>query len=225
MPYIWNDEQTDATLEVAGGKMDVSWIHDDGAERKVNYVVPNKNQCKGCHEVAGKFSPIGPKAKHLNKTYSYANGEKNQLEKWVEMTYLKNCPSPDKAPKMAVWNDPATGSLEERAKPWLDINCAHCHNADGPANTSGLLLNTEITDATVAGICKTPVAAGRGAGDFTYDIVPGKADSSILVFRMESTDPGIMMPEIGRMLVHDEGLALVKEWINSLEGECILDEE
>lgn len=219
-PYIWNEEQTEATLEVAGGKFDISWIHYDGSEKSTNYVIPNKNQCKGCHEFEGTLTPIGPKAKHLNKDYAYAEGSQNQLAKWASMGYLTGCPAPESAPKTAIWDDPSSGSLEDRARAWLDINCAHCHNAGGPANTSGLLLNIEETDHTIMGFCKTPVAAGRGSGGMKYDIVPGNPDSSIIVYRMASLDPGIMMPELGRKMVHEEGLALVKEWIASLEGEC-----
>lgn len=219
-PYIWNEEQTEATLEVAGGRFDITWIHYDGKEKGTNYVIPNKNQCKGCHEYKGKLTPIGPKAKHLNCNYPYADGTKNQLDKWAEMGYLTGNPSSVDAPKTAVWDDPASGSLEDRARAWLDINCAHCHNEGGPANTSGLLLNIEETDRTIMGLCKTPVAAGRGSGNMKYDIVPGNPDSSIIVYRMASLDPGIMMPELGRKMVHEEGLALVREWIASLEGKC-----
>jgi hypothetical protein len=34
---------------------------------------------------------------------------------------------------------------------------------------------------------------------------------------MESTDPGILMPESGRKMVHKEGVALIRDWILSLE--------
>ena len=37
---------------------------------------------------------------------------------------------------------------------------------------------------------------------------------------MQSRELGIMMPELGRSLVHDEGVALIAEWIESLTGEC-----
>lgn len=217
LPYIWDKGQTEATLEVAGGREDISWIHDDGAERSVNYVIPNMNQCKGCHESSKQLVPIGPKAKHLNRQFSYADGPMNQLEKWAAMGYLGGAPASEAAPRLAVWNDATTGTLEDRARAWLDINCAHCHSAHGPANTSGFHLNVEEGDCLARGILKTNVAAGRGSGNLLYDILPGKPDSSILVFRMESTDPGIMMPELGRKLVHDEGLALVREWIAEMD--------
>ena len=51
LPYIWNKEQTEATLDVAGDTSDVSWIHTDGRTRTDNYIIPNANQCKGCHKV------------------------------------------------------------------------------------------------------------------------------------------------------------------------------
>ena len=43
------------------------------------------------------------------------------------------------------------------------------------------------------------------------------ADESIMVFRFQSTDPGIMMHELGRTMVHIEGLELIKQWISSLK--------
>jgi hypothetical protein len=30
---------------------------------------------------------------------------------------------------------------------------------------------------------------------------------------MESSDPGVMMPELGRAVAHDEAVALIREWI------------
>jgi hypothetical protein len=38
-------------------------------------------------------------------------------------------------------------------------------------------------------------------------------DQSILAYRIGSTHPGAMMPELGKRLVHEEGVALVRQWI------------
>ena len=67
------------------------------------------------------------------------------------------------------------------------------------------------------GINKPPVAAGRGAGTNKYSIVPGFPDQSILLYRMISNEPDIMMPESGRSIAHQEGIALIREWIDSME--------
>ena len=42
--------------------------------------------------------------------------------------------------------------------------------------------------------------------------------ASIVAYRMDSNDPDVAMPEIGRTVIHDEGVALVSEWIASLSG-------
>jgi hypothetical protein len=107
--------------------------------------------------------------------------------------------------------------LDARARIWLDINCAHCHRPEGPASTSGLNLSIHENNPSAWGVQKSPVAAGRGSGGHQFDIVPGHPENSILVYRMESTDPGEMMPEVGRKVVSQEGLALVKEWIKQMK--------
>ncbi len=62
LPYIWNAAQTEATLDVAGDTVDVSWVDTDGRSRTNNYIIPNSNQCKGCHKLGETITPIGPKA-------------------------------------------------------------------------------------------------------------------------------------------------------------------
>ncbi|RDB05175.1 SO2930 family diheme c-type cytochrome [Runella aurantiaca] len=216
LEYIWNDNQTDAYLEVAGETKEVSWIHSDGKKRTIQYAMPNLNQCKGCHNQNEKMQPIGPSVRQLNGDFEYGEKE-NQLVHWQKIGLLTELPALTDVPKAPVWNDPASGSLEARARAWLDINCAHCHRNEGPAKTSGLMLNHDETDLTKLGIMKAPVAAGRGSGGRQYSIVPGQPEKSILLYRMESTDPGEMMPELGRKTTHTEGVALVREWIRSLK--------
>jgi uncharacterized repeat protein (TIGR03806 family) len=216
LPYLWNEAQTDATLELAGGTVDVAWIHTDGRRRTNNYIIPNANQCKGCHKAGDTITPIGPKARNLNRHFAYASGAENQLEHWGRVGALVGAPAPAVAPRLAAWDDPKTGSLEARARAWLEINCAHCHNPEGPARNSGLDLLASQTNPTAYGIFKPPVAAGRGSGGRDFDIVPGQPDRSILVYRIDSTDVGVMMPELGKRLVHEEGLALIREWIASM---------
>ncbi len=216
LPYIWNEEQTEATLKIAGGIREVRWVQRDGRERTNQYIIPNVNQCMGCHENQKVMRPIGPKARNLNKEFVYPTGRENQLAHWVRAGILQGAPAPAQAPRLPVWNDPATGTLDQRARAWLEINCAHCHNPNGPARTSGLDLTVAQADPAKWGIGKTPIAAGRGSGGRLFDIVPGKPDESILMYRLESTEPGILMPELGRRLVDEEGVALIRAWIAAM---------
>jgi len=79
------------------------------------------------------------------------------------------------------------------------------------AQSSGLFLNWSKKDSTAFGFYKTPVAAGRVSGNLAFDIVPGKTNESILLYRMESLFPRIMMPELSRHLQQTEGVKLIKE--------------
>ena len=216
LPYVWNKEQTEAILDVAGDTVDVSWVHTDGRTRADNYIIPNSNQCKGCHKAGEIMRPIGPKARHLNREFAYTGGVENQLTHWTRRGALVGTPDPATAPRLAAWDDASSGSLDARARAWLEINCAHCHSPDGPARNSGLDLLASQRNPTAFGINKPPVAAGIGSGGLAFDIVPGQPDKSILVFRIASTHPGIMMPELGKRLVHDEGVALIREWIAAM---------
>lgn len=217
LPYIWNEAQTEAYLEVAGGRIDVSWKDLSGKKQKLEYVVPNMNQCKGCHLNGDQITPIGPSARQLNGEYEYATGTENQLAYWSKSGMLSGLPSINEIPRLAVWDQAQTGSLEERARAYLDINCGHCHQPQGPANTSGLFLNIHEKDPAKWGIMKAPVAAGRGSGGRQFSIVPGKSETSILPYRMESDDPGVQMPELGKKMIHTEGVALIKAWINQMQ--------
>jgi uncharacterized repeat protein (TIGR03806 family) len=217
LPYLWKDDMSEATLAVAGATVDVEWIHSDGEPRQLNYIVPNMNQCKQCHENKKQLMPIGPKAQHLNKDFRYAHGVENQLARWASLGILTGLPENlDKAPRVPNAEDPASGPLDARARAWLDINCAHCHNPDGPAFTSGLDLSFGQTDPAMFGVNKPPVAAGRGSGNLLFGIAPGDPEASILHFRVASTEPGVMMPPLPRRVVDEEGLALLREWISAM---------
>lgn len=214
-PYRWNEEQTDAYYDPAAETQSISYVNASGKKVSLTYAIPNKNQCKGCHSQGLKLVPIGINARQLNGDFVYNNGKaSNQLTYWKEHQLLTSLPSEDRSiPKLPVWNDPSTGSLNDRARAYLDANCGHCHSRTGPANTSGLYLDFYERDPSHLGVNKSPVAAGRGTGDLQFDIVPGQPQHSILLYRMKTNDPAIAMPEIGRELVHTEGVALIEEWI------------
>ncbi|KAB7731017.1 hypothetical protein F5984_09320 [Rudanella paleaurantiibacter] len=215
-PYRWNAEQTDADYKVTGERIPVSWTDEYGQAHQIQYAMPNKNQCKSCHNRNEVFMPIGPKVKQLNHPIAYADGTENQLERWVKMGYLKATKTDIEriSPLVSMTNEHA--SLNSRARSYLDVNCGHCHNPKGPAATSGLYLNHEERNPFHWGVRKSPVAAGIGAGSFRFDVNPGQGRASIMTYRMNSVHPGIMMPEVGRVSIHTEGVALIEAWINSL---------
>jgi uncharacterized repeat protein (TIGR03806 family) len=222
LPYVWNPAQTDALLARTGDAKPLELVSDDGSKEAFIYVVPNENQCAGCHVADLKtkqIAPIGTKARHLNREYRYATVRENQLVHWSKLGYLTGVADPASAPKNADWRDVAQ-PLDARARAYLDINCGHCHNAKGPANTTALDLTIFAAADRYLGVCKPPVAAGRGTGDHFFDIVPGSPQDSILPYRLRSNEAGVMMPEQGRTTTHVEGVALIEQWISALRGTC-----
>jgi len=215
LPYIWNDERTNAVLSVTGGTREIRFTDLQGESRSTDYVIPNSNNCGNCHGES-ELLPIGPKARLLNREYPYVRGLANQLSHFSELGILTGAP----ADLAAIETIPEFGNLsadlDRRARGYLDINCAHCHSENGAADTSGLLLDYNEPFGLAFGECKPPVAAGDGAGDLSYDIVPGDAASSILAFRMNSNEPDVRMPEIGRSIIHSEGVQLIADWINAM---------
>ena len=222
IPYRWNKEQTQALLHRTGDIIPLTLEDPWGIQVDFNYVIPNANQCASCHATDSNnrvIEPIGPKVRHLNKPYSYQVGVDNQVDFMIEMGRLFRAPAADNWSKNASDSD-TSASLEGRARAYLDINCSHCHSKKGPADTSGLYLESHTRYGPALGICKLAIAAGRGTGNRLHDIVPGKPAQSILIYRMQSTQPDAMMPEIGRSLAHVEGVDLISKWVSAMTGGC-----
>jgi uncharacterized repeat protein (TIGR03806 family) len=224
LAYVWNETQDDAVLEIVGARVPLAAELPDGSTGTIHYVVPTKNECTNCHAVdhtSRAIQPIGIAARHLDKTYDrYADGSAPQLSRWQKLGLLKDLPDQPVAKADAVWSPDARDDLEHRARTYLDINCGHCHSARGSADTSGLFLDRTETALRRLGACKPTVAAGRGTGGRQSVLVPGAPDASILTYRMETTDPGEMMPELGRTLMHGAGVELIRDWIETMSGEC-----
>lgn len=211
LSYVWNADGTDAVLKRAGARLPVQFIDAAGAPLQLDYAVPNTNQCKQCHQQAGAVTPIGPTAGNLNGGLD-GQGD-NQLTHWASTGKLTGLPAAP--PRLARWDDTAA-PLADRARAYLEVNCGHCHSPAGFASNSGLYLQHDEPDPAHQGIGKRPVAAGRGSGGLMFAISPGDPDASILLHRMQSIEPGVMMPQFGRTVPHAEGVALVRAYIASL---------
>ncbi len=97
LPYVWDADQKDATLQLGGATAKLELVPAAGATEKFDYGVPNAQQCQKCHSTAnagGKgILPIGPKARNLNKSYAYDGTlSANQLEHWNSLKMLSGYP-------------------------------------------------------------------------------------------------------------------------------------
>ena len=214
MNYLWNKEQTDAARHITGAKVPVILLDDNNSKISTVYQVPNTNDCKRCHINKDVLTPIGPKARNLN--FTRANQTTNQLMLWAAQGKLSGLPSINQVPQLPDWKDATHFTTGQRARAYLDVNCAHCHTPGGDAYNTGLFLEYEQTDPQKLGLMKAPVSAGGGAGGLDYDIVPGDAAHSVLAYRMNSAAPGTAMPELARSVIHKEAVQLITAWINQM---------
>ena len=202
LPYVWDADQREARLTLGGKRIALTGA--DG--QPLSYAVPNKNQCKECHGVAGAVTPIGPKAYNLAPAWLAALNKAGKLDRVPVVTK-----------RIPLWEDRDHADAALAARGYLDVNCAHCHNPNGAASNSGLYLGWLESDPIKLGIGKRPVAAGRGSGNLDFDVVPGDPAHSILYYRMASLEGGIAMPELGRAKVDTAGLAAVQRWIGGMK--------
>lgn len=212
--YIWNDDQSEAFLNMEGAYTSVSWLENGVTKSVPQYRIPSEVECLTCHKKGTTPIPIGIKPQSLNSIYEYQTGIQNQLSKWVAMGYLENN-IPNSITSVVDYND-TSKSLDQRVRSYLDINCAHCHSDEGQCSYRDLRLR--FVDTTVAanlGICLTPVQPLDGV---TGIVVPGNHERSAMYYMLNNNEGNTMMPLIGRTIIHQEGVALIQQWINSLNG-------
>lgn len=226
--YVWNDEQTEAYLDLAGSYVPFSFTDDNGTTRSVNYRIPSDVQCMVCHkykeEVNGTevttYIPIGIKPQNLNYSYNYGTVSKNQLSQWIEKGYLNDnftFPTPENtAPNYTDSSKP----LENRVRAYVDANCAHCHQEKRHCDYRPMKFAFGETGGanghTNMGVCVPTADMQDFPSAYNTIIKPGSTERSMLYYRINTMDESYRMPLHGRTLIHDEGVALIEEWINSL---------
>lgn len=223
--YVWDAAQTTATLKVGGSVIDSQFIDPSGKDRANGYIVPSENDCLSCHGRLGETDTLGGRTRQLDRDNDYGNGPENQIDHLERLGFFDSTPEPA-ASRVHLVDPSGTAPLSDRARSYMDGNCAHCHvPGTAQGSSSGLWLDWDSTGPTAAknhwGYCKDrPSAAGGGTCGLLFDIVPGKPDESILICRVNSTLTKEKMPTVGRNLVHTEGVQLLRDWIASIPGSC-----
>jgi len=188
--YVWNPEQTDASLQLEGTTADVSWLDEEGRMRSTAYVVPHEGECVTCHQSGGSSTFIGPTLRNLNRDVTRNGDEVNQLDFLVVEGLLADG-GWTSTPSIPNYKD-ADLPLESRARAYLDINCAHCHNPSGWDEASRPELDLRFpTLLNQTGLVRNARALKR---------------------QLESGQ----MPYLGTTLLHSTGVRLVLDYVESL---------
>lgn len=217
--YVWNESQTEAYLDMAGSNVDITWT-ENGSTKTANYRIPSEQECFTCHKASDGGESIatliGPKPQNLNKNYNYADGSRNQLSKWIQEGYLSNN-LPQSIMTTPDWTD-TSKPLDVRVRSYLDINCAHCHSEGSHCDYRPIRLAfTETANPINLGVCVEPHQPVEGQ---SHIVASGNHLRSVMYYRMNTNDEALRMPLMGRSIVHTEGVALLQQWIASLETSC-----
>jgi mono/diheme cytochrome c family protein len=212
--YLWNEQQTDATLVPAGG-----------AEVTIAgqpWHVPTRAECMVCHSRQGNFA-IGFTEAQLNREHDHGGWRENQLEMFVRLNMMQ---VPDaiaesigsvRGEQLDRLVDPSDRSapLEARARAYLAGNCAQCHVRNGGGNSM-----FDVTPWTPTPemnlIDAKPMHTSFNLPDARL-IAPGRPESSVLLVRCMMRGPG-QMPPLGTRLTDPLAAEVLGGWISGMKA-------
>jgi uncharacterized repeat protein (TIGR03806 family) len=215
--YEWNDEGTEGQLLDERKTVEYT-IQEDGEPRVLEYLFPEYDDCITCHGPASN-DVLGPKTGQINRDRDYDGLVANQLEAMLEIGLFALAEDeeldPSREPRMANPQE-GEGTLDEQARAYLDVNCAHCHRPGGYASSGDhgldLRYGVPIEDS---GMCEPMRYFPEWAG--LPRIAPGYPEDSGMVQRFVIDDV-LRMPSIGTSTVDPFGTELLSEWIAQMDS-------
>ena len=164
--YVWNDDQTDATLLENPKGLDRTYTIRDrdvpGGSRRQTWHFPSRTECMLCHTMPAKFV-LGVNTLQMNRDFDYGGVVDNQLRAWEHARPVHQAPARAARRSCRAWSTTAdkTKDLDRRARSYLHANCSHCHRAFGGGNANFQLLATLALDEMgILGARPTPGSFG-----------------------------------------------------------------
>ncbi|HLH55854.1 MAG TPA: chitobiase/beta-hexosaminidase C-terminal domain-containing protein, partial [Verrucomicrobiae bacterium] len=184
-----------------------------------NWYYPSSKDCRTCHTGAAG-GVLGVKTRQMNREFLFPNGVvDNQLRAWNHIG-LFNLELKEQDlehyPRLARADD-ETRTLEDRARSYLDANCAHCHR---PGGTVAYFDARYETPLDKQGLINGRVLIDEGL-DRARVISPDDVWRSVALFRISNLD-GRRMPPLAHETLDEKGIALLRSWIESLPGPKVL---
>ncbi|MEY4917903.1 MAG: hypothetical protein RL616_1816 [Verrucomicrobiota bacterium] len=212
--YKWRADGSDADLLATNLTENIAIKTATGTRTQAWYY-PSRADCLTCHTpLAGGV--LGVKTRQLNRDFAYpASVTDNQLRAWNHLglfdtnlneAEIKNLPS------LARATDTAR-SLTDRARSYLDANCANCHRPRGTVAYFDARYDTPLAQQNlIAG----QVLIDQGI-DRARTIAPHDPWRSILFLHVNTTS-AIKMPPLAHNVLDEPAVARLREWIESLPG-------
>jgi uncharacterized repeat protein (TIGR03806 family) len=218
--YKWRADNSDADLLNSSLTEAIPIRTATGQVRQQTWYYPSRKDCLECHN--GRAGGVlGVKTRQLNRPFTYPSGvTDNELRAWNHIgLFAPSFADEDVArfPKLAAAED-ATRTLVDRARSYLDANCAQCHRPGGTVAYFDARYDTPLDKQE---LIDGPVLIDQGI-DRPRIISPHDVWRSIVVMRM-NTVGDIKMPPLARETIDQKGVALLREWITSMPGRSVLD--
>jgi uncharacterized repeat protein (TIGR03806 family) len=216
--YRWRADLSDADLLEDGRTEAIRIASGSGEAREQTWYYPSRKDCLACHNpLAGGV--LGLKTRQLNRTLTYPSGvTDNQLRAWNHLGLFEPAlrTDPDALPRLAAHTD-TTRSLEDRARSYLDANCSQCHRPGGTVAYFDARYDTPLDKQQ---LINGAVLLDEGI-DHPRVIAPNDTWRSI-AFMRANTNGDLRMPPVARETIDPAGVALLREWIESLPGRPVL---
>ena len=213
LTYRWLDDRSDATLLTAEETEDYEIVQADGSTRTQTWYFPSRLDCLSCHR-QGSGGALGVRTHQLNGPKGEGFG--NQLLAWDELGLFSEPLDAATVPMMPASPSIADVSapLEDRARSWLDSNCAYCHRP-GEANAG---FDARFTTPLPAqNLLWTGVRNDLGDPD-TVVIYPGDPALSAAWQRAAAVG-SIAMPPLAKELPEQPAVDLLGAWIERIDPE------
>ena len=215
--YKWRADNSDA--ELLGTNLTESiLVNAASGVRTQKWYYPSREDCLTCHtRTAGGV--LGVNTRQLNRAVTGAVGLTNQLLAWSHAGLFESRVKEEDLPALArlAPSTDSKSSLEDRARSYLDANCANCHRPGGTVAEFDARYDIPLAKQNLVG---APVLIDEGI-DGALAIAPNDVWRSIVFNRLNRLD-GARMPPLAHSELDQEGIKLLRQWIESLPGPPVL---
>ena len=173
------------------------------------------SDCLTCHSrVAGYVLGVNTRQLNGNFTYPASGVTDNQIRTWNRLGLFSpaiNEAAITRYSKLYALTN-SSASLQERARSYLDANCAQCHRPGGIGNYDASY-DTPLKEQRIVNYPAAFPLVGHDSADI---VKPQDVDHSVLWLRIGSSEPTVRMPPLAHNLVDTNAVNLIRDWINSL---------